>query len=257
MSALTHACCSKPPTDTQWQRKGEDRALTRKVNGEERRAYRTGPRESKRGIIAIYDIFGFHPTGIQFYDRLAMAHGGFQVSAPYLFKQIMPQSLLGNREGVMAWLSEHGDYKNTHFDEVIRAAVEDLRADGCTSISIVGQCWGTFIAIKAASEDDSPFLAAGGPHPSFTTVDSVKDIKCPLILFPSKDEQDMVPVIEAVNEKRFSIKSMQQRFDTMHHGWTSSRGDWSDPEQLQAGLEAVHLLAEFFAQAAEMCEKSE
>ncbi|KAF9958368.1 hypothetical protein BGZ72_000434 [Mortierella alpina] len=113
MSTLTNAFCNTSPTDAQ---------------------------NSKRGIIAVYDIFGFHPTGIQFYDRLASANGGFQVSAPYLFKQIMPQSLLGNREGSTAWLSEHGDYKNTHFDEIIRAAVEDLRADGCTSVSIFGQC---------------------------------------------------------------------------------------------------------------------
>ncbi|KAF9566834.1 hypothetical protein EC968_003577 [Mortierella alpina] len=189
-------------------------------------------------------------------SRLALAQGGFQVSAPYLFKQIMPQSLLGDRGRLMAWLSEHGDYKNAHFDEVIRAAVEDLRADGCTSISIVGQCWGTLMAIKAASEDDSPFLAAGGPHPSFTTVEVVKNIQCPLILLPSKDEADMVPVIEAVNQKNFSIKSVQRRFDNMHHGWTGSRGDWSDPEQLKAGLEAVHLLADFFVHAAEMSEKN-
>ncbi|KAF9287849.1 hypothetical protein BGZ68_001198 [Mortierella alpina] len=256
MTTLTSTCCNTPPTNAQWQRKGEDRILTQKVHGEERKVYRTGPKDSKRGIIAIYDIFGFHPTGIQFYDRLALAHGGFQVSAPYLFKQIMPESLLGDREALMAWLSEHGDYRNNHFDEVIRAAVEDLRADGCTSVSIFGQCWGTYIAIQAASEDDSPFLAAGGPHPSITTVDTVKNVKCPLILLPAKDDGDMVPVIEVVNQKNFPIKSVQRRFETVQHGWTGSRGDWSDPEQLKAGLEAVHLLAEFFAHAAELSEQS-
>ncbi|KAG0207065.1 hypothetical protein BGX28_001608 [Mortierella sp. GBA30] len=254
MSTLTDSCCNTPPTNAQWERKGKDVVLSTKVHGLEKKTYRTGPKDSKRGIIAIYDIFGFHPTGIQFFDRLAMAHGGFQVSAPHFFEEYMPMNLLGDRPALMAWLSKHGDYKKCHFDDLIRTAVADLRADGCTSFSIFGQCWGAWIAVQAASEDDSPFLAAGGPHPSMMSVELVKDIKCPLILLPSKDEDDMNPVIDAVNNKNFAVKSEQKRFPNMHHGWTGGRGDWTDPEQFKAGLEAVHDLAEYFAKVAEVEE---
>lgn len=220
---LIEVCCNTPPTNAEWVNKGVDKVLPTTVNGEDRLTYRTGPEDSKRGIIGVYDIFGFHPTAYQFFDvyilealsyhyysifsetkgkianlflqRLALANGGFQVSVPHMFTVDSPAAqLLGNRPALVEWVSKHGDYKNSHLDAVIRAAVEDLRADGCTSFSIIGQCWGAWIAVQAASEEDSVFLAAGGPHPSMTTIETVKDVRCPLIILASKDEDDMVCV---------------------------------------------------------------
>jgi dienelactone hydrolase len=100
--------------------------------------------------------------------------------------------------GVMPWIQANGDYKKNHIYEIIKAAVKDLRRDGCTTVSIFGQCWGALMAVKAASEEDSPFLAAGGPHPSFVTVEAVKDIKGSLIILPSRDEADMVSGTNAI-----------------------------------------------------------
>ncbi|KAG0215570.1 hypothetical protein BGX33_001131 [Mortierella sp. NVP41] len=253
---LNDSCCNTLPTNAQWTNKGVDKVLPTKVNGEDRLVYRTGPKDSKRGIIGIYDILGFSPTGTQFFDRLASTDGGFQVSIPHIFKENMPLELLGNRPALIEWLGKHGDYKKSHLDDLIRAAVEDLRADGCTTFSIYGQCWGTFVAIQAASEPDSLFLSTGGPHPSLTTVEAVKDIKCPLILLPSKDEADMIPVIESVKDKNFAVESFQKRYDNMDHGWTGGRGDWSDPEQLKAGLDAIELLADYAARVAAVAEKN-
>lgn len=191
--SLTSACCNTPPTDAHWHNKGEQKTLATKVNGQERTTYRTGPKDSKRGIIAIYDIFAYHPTTYQFFDRIAESHGGFQLSAPHVFLNGgATVEQLGDMPKLMAWIGENGDYKKSHIDEVIKAAVEDLRADGCTSFSIFGQCWGAKIAVEAASEEGTPFLAAGGPHPSFYSVDLVKNIKTPLIVLASKDEADMV-----------------------------------------------------------------
>ncbi|KAG0354296.1 hypothetical protein BGZ54_001711 [Gamsiella multidivaricata] len=252
--SLTDACCNTPPTNAVWQNKGHDKILPHKVNGIERKTYRTGSKDSKRGIIAVHDILGFHPTTYQFLDRLAESNGGFQVSAPHFFSEGMPESLLGDRSALMAWLSEHGDYKNNRLYDVVLAAVENLRADGCTTFSIEGQCWGTYIAIQAASEPGNPFLAVGGPHPSFTTVELVKDVKCPLILLASKDEADMIPVIESVKHKNFAVESFHKRYDNMQHGWTGGRGDWSDPEQFKAGLEAIDLLGQYYAKVAEVAE---
>ncbi|KAG0286804.1 hypothetical protein BGZ96_009154 [Linnemannia gamsii] len=252
---LIEVCCNTSPTNAEWVNKGVDKVLPTKVNGEDRLTYRTGPKESKRGIIGIYDIFGFHPTAYQFFDRLALANEGFKVSVPHMFKVVSPvEQLLGNRPALMEWVSKHGDYKNSHLDALIRAAVEDLRADGCTSFSIIGQCWGTWIAVQAASEEDSLFLAAGGPHPSMTTIETVKDVRCPLILLASKDEDDMLPVVESVKHKNFAVESFHKRFENMHHGWCGCRGDWKDPEQFKAGLEAIKLFADYFTKVAEVSE---
>lgn len=117
------------------------------------------------------------------------------MSVPHVFKEASPAAqLMGNRPALREWVFKHGDYKNSHIDALIRAAVKDLRADGCTSFSIIGQCWGAWIAVQAASEEDAVFLAAGGPHPSMMSIETVKDVRCPLILLASKDEDDMVYV---------------------------------------------------------------
>ncbi|KAF8951145.1 hypothetical protein BGZ46_004142, partial [Entomortierella lignicola] len=157
---LVDSCCNTPPTEAQWQPKGQEKVLPTLINGGERKTYRTGPKDSKRGVIAIHDIFGYHPTGIQFFDRIAASNGGFQLSAPEIFKERIPASLVGDRPAMMTWLGEHGHYTHSHLDEIIHAAVEDLRADGCTTFSIFGQCWGAYIGIQAASEEGTPFLAA-------------------------------------------------------------------------------------------------
>ncbi|KAF9899599.1 hypothetical protein BX616_002936 [Lobosporangium transversale] len=250
--SLTESCCNTPPVqDAQWHNKGEQVALSQQIAGEERTTYRTGPKDSKRGLIAIYDIFAYHPTTYQFFDRIAESHGGFQLSAPHIFtKGGYPPDQMGDSAKLMAWIGANGDYKGNHIDEIIRVAVEDLRKDGCTSFSIFGQCWGALMSVKAASEEGNPFLAAGGPHPSFFSIETVKDTKAPLIILASKDEADMVPVIDSIKHKNFPVEPFHKRFDNMHHGWTGGRGDWSQPDQFQAGLEAVDLLSGFFAKAA-------
>jgi hypothetical protein len=48
------------------------------------------------------------------------------------------------------------------------------------------------MAAKAASVEGSNFVAVGGPHPSFYSIDTTKNVKAPLIILASKDEADMV-----------------------------------------------------------------
>ncbi|KAF8939525.1 hypothetical protein BGZ58_009530, partial [Dissophora ornata] len=211
--------------------------------------------DSKRGLIAIYDIFGDHATTYQFFDRIAESHGGFQLLAPDVFKNGgIPGEYMGNSAKLMEWIGANGDFKKNHIDEMINVAVEDLRKAGCTSFSIFGQCWGALMAVKAASEEGNPFLAAGGPHPSFYSVETTKDTKAPLIILASKDEADMIPVIENLKQKNFPVESFLKRFDNMHHGWTGGRGDWTQPDQFEAGLEAVDLLGAYFVKVSEVSE---
>ncbi|KAF9433986.1 hypothetical protein BGZ76_008727 [Entomortierella beljakovae] len=248
---LSDACCNGKPTNAEWEHKGTKVPLSSKINGVEYSVYRTGPKDSKRGLIAIGDPLGLSPTTLQVYDRIAISHGGFQVAAPYLFKDgPLPESFLGNRDAMITWIGANGDFKKNFIDQIILAAVEDLRAAGCTTFSIFGQCWGAFISLQAVSEPNQPFLAAGGLHPSNTNIETVKNVNCPLILLASKDEEDMIPVIESIKHKNFPVESFQARFDDVPHGWCGSRGDWTIPEQYKSGLKAVDLLGEYFSKVA-------
>ncbi|KAF9577919.1 hypothetical protein BGW38_006577 [Lunasporangiospora selenospora] len=250
MTTLVAACCNTPPTQAQWQEQGEYKPLTT-IDGYEYKTYRTGPKDSKRGVVAIYDIFAYHPTGLQFFD----SHGGFQVTAPDFFKgNGIPDEVFGNVERLMKWIGDYADYHKNHIGTLIKAAADQLRAEGCTTVSVFGQCWGSLMSVLAVSEEDSQFLAAGGPHPSFTTIDAVKNVKAPLILLASKDEGDMAAVVDSLKSKNFPVESFHKRFNNMHHGWTGGRGAWAIPEQLEAGLEAVDLLGAYFAKVAQVAE---
>lgn len=115
------------------------------------------------------------------------------MSAPdYFLEGGIPPECLGDSSKVMGWIGQHGDYKKNHILEVTLAAVEDLRKAGCTSFSLVGQCWGVLMTAKIVSEEGTPFLSAGGPHPSFISLETTKDVKTPMILLASKDEADLV-----------------------------------------------------------------
>ncbi|KAF9018633.1 hypothetical protein BGZ52_004142 [Haplosporangium bisporale] len=253
--SLSDACCTNPAANpAPWTQQGHFKTLPATLHREGRRTYRTGPKDSKHGIIVIYDVLGYTPTGFQFFDRLATSNGGFQISAPQLLPEGgMPVSLLesGDRPAMFEWIGKNGDYDAHHLAEAIDAAVQDLRNDGCTTFAIYGQCWGAIISAKAASEEGNVFLAFGGPHPSIKSVDWVKDVKCPMVLCPAKDDDDMTPLLEVVNSKNFAVKSTQKRFENVVHGWTGGRGDWSDPVQLQAGLEAIQFLTDFYLKTIE------
>ena len=64
-------------------------------------------------------------------------------------------------------------------------------------------------------------------------------------------------MIESLKHKNFPVESFQTRFDNVQHGWCGSRGDWSNPEQLKAGLEVVDLLGEYFAKVAKIAESKQ
>ena len=90
-------------------------------------------------------------------------------------------------------MEEHGSYgAPAHLDALIHAAVEDLRKDGCTHFVIYGQCWGAWKALEAAADSTMPFLATGGPHPSRMSEALMRAARCPIILLPAKDDDDMV-----------------------------------------------------------------
>ncbi|KAF9943701.1 hypothetical protein BGZ72_003510, partial [Mortierella alpina] len=156
------------------------------------KTYRTGPKNAKIGIIGAYDICGFTPTTYRFYDTLARSHGGYQISIPHYFKkENLPGNAMPDRTATMGMIHKYGSYKESHVDEMILAAIKDLRADGCESFVMYGQCWGAWIAVQAAGDERMPFVGAGGVHPSLLTNELVFKTRIPLILLPTKDDDDM------------------------------------------------------------------
>ncbi|KAF9124384.1 hypothetical protein BGW39_008245 [Mortierella sp. 14UC] len=251
---ITEACCNTPATKTAWVKKGAFKPLSKHVAGIERRTYRAGPSSSKLGVVALIDIHGFHPTTVQFLDSLA--DKGFQVSAIDLFLNgPMPDEYMGDMAKLGGWIRTNAEYTNNHVGELVKIAAQDLKADGCESLFVIGHCWGVHLAIRAASEADQVFLGVAGPHPTAVTVPLVANLKCPLALFPAMDDPDMVPVIAAVQAKGYSTPSVHVRYDNMPHGFCGGRGDWTIPEQNEAAVQVLQKMSEFFSTLAQRKEE--
>ncbi|KAH7044993.1 hypothetical protein BKA57DRAFT_468387 [Linnemannia elongata] len=243
---ITDACCNTPPTKTAWVKKGTFKPLSKQVAGIDRRTYRTGPTTSKLGVVSLIDIHGFHPTTVQFLDTLG--DKGFQVSAIDLFLNgPMPDEYMGDMAKLGGWIRTNAEYTNNHIGELVKIAAQDLKADGCESLFIIGHCWGVHLAIRAASEPDQVFLGVAGPHPTAVTLPLVTNLKCPLALFPAMDDPDMVPIIQAVQDKGFSTPSVHVRFDKAPHGFCGGRGDWTIPEHNEAATQVLQKTSELFS----------
>lgn len=104
----------------------------------------------------------------------------------------MPDEYMGDMPKLRTWIQSNASYSDSHVDELVKIAAYDLKAEGCESLFIVGHCWGTHLAIRAASEPGQGFLGVAGPHPTAVSVSLVTNLKCPLALYPSVDEPDMV-----------------------------------------------------------------
>lgn len=107
----------------------------------------------------------------------------------------MPDEYMGDMAKLGGWIRTNAEYTNNHIGELVKIAAQDLKADGCESLFIIGHCWGVHLAIRAASEPDQVFLGVAGPHPTAVTLPLVTNLKCPLALFPAMDDPDMVSVL--------------------------------------------------------------
>lgn len=67
-----------------------------------------------------------------------------------------------------------------------------------------------------------------------------------MLIMPSGTDPDHTPVKEVLDKKLFGDKCKYRRFDDMHHGFCSARGDWSIPEQATRASEAVDTFVKFF-----------
>jgi len=243
--ALVEACCTIPPVSSSYEPIGE----TVKVGGVD--AYVTGPKDAKVGLIAAYDIFGFHNNTKQFCDRLASV--GYRVILPDFFRGEpwpLDQFPIQDMSVLSAWMGKQSEW--SHVGPIFEAATAFLKADGAIKIGAFGFCWGAKMCI-ILGRDASKVDALAFLHPSAFNEEDFRLVKVPLINLPSKDEPDMLPLHKVLEESNPEIaaKSAHHRFDDVHHGWCAARGyqvtDFGDSHVSKRATDALNLVHEFFA----------
>ncbi|KAJ1887466.1 hypothetical protein LPJ66_009103 [Kickxella alabastrina] len=235
--SFTHTCCNTPAVKAEYAAKGVKGAIG------DMECYFAGNKESKRAIIVTYDIFGYHANVIQLCDILG-SQGFYVVLPDFLRGKPLTEADLG-KPGVFAkFAANEGSWaanKAAH-----KAVYDFLKAEGVTSVGVIGFCWGAHLAVSAASDMDREFGGVAIVHPSMIAEGDLGKVQAPLLALPSKDEPDYSKDFESLKDKAFFDKCYMERFNDMFHGFCGARGDWSKPEQARRANDAIKLISKFF-----------
>ncbi|RUS21856.1 Alpha/Beta hydrolase protein [Endogone sp. FLAS-F59071] len=240
--SLPPTCCSVPSVESDYASIG----VTERV--EDIDLYTVGPKDAKRAVVLIYDVFGPHPNTKQFADILAKTHGFYVVIPDFFRGDAWNAEKMANDPTwvkIKEWIATAGHWEKISVD--LGKVKTHLTASGVKSVGLVGFCWGAKIAVTATGAD-SWYAGAALIHPSQITTSDAEKANAPILLLPSKDEGDLTEFFEVVKSKPFGAQSYYQRFDDMHHGWCGARGDYTDPLNKQRATEALQITADFFAQ---------
>ncbi|ORY97566.1 Alpha/Beta hydrolase protein [Syncephalastrum racemosum] len=238
--SYSKACCTIPPVEGSTY---EPTGVIENVG--DLPVYVVGPKDAKKSVFVIYDIFGFHVNTKQFCDVLAN-RCGYRVVMPDFFRgePWSPAKMTpADMPSLMEWVGKVGT-----IDVVLPQlqAVRDwIKPQGVNQAGIVGFCWGAKIAVQATAKD-SFFGSASLIHPSFVDTKDAEEAGAPILAIPSKDEPDMTEYMAVLAKKPFGNLCEHHRFDDMHHGFAAARGDWNDEVNKKRATEAVQLTANFF-----------
>jgi dienelactone hydrolase len=248
MPAQTHhsaACCNVPPVVIKgYQEKGTYETV------DNLKTYVTGPADAKKGILVIYDIFGYFPQTLQGADILA--HSGdsqkYRVVIPDWFEgkpcpiEWYPPNTEQKQKDLGAWFS---NWPPTKAVDRLPSYLEAARAQfpDTTEWAIIGYCWGGKVASLIGATD--LFKAVATCHPAMIEPKDAENVKVPMIMLPSMEED-----ADAVDkfEKTLKVPHHVETFSDQVHGWMAARADLEDDRVREEYVRGYKLLLKFFGE---------
>ncbi|KAI1402237.1 alpha/beta-hydrolase [Hypoxylon fuscum] len=228
MSKHSEACCRIPPiVDEGYEAKGTYIEL----NGT--KTYVTGPADSDKAILSVYDIFGFFPQTIQGADILANgdAERKYQVYIPDLFEgnpariEWYPPTDDEKKAKLGQWFEEVAVWPK-HIPKVIgflKAA--EKNNPNIKSWGIIGYCWGGKMASILAGSKDLLFKVAVQTSPAMIDAGDAANVKIPTMMLIS--EEEAVSDVKTYEES-LKVPKHIEIFEDQVHGFMSARADLKD-----------------------------
>eukprot|EP00878_Enallax_costatus_P000227 GHUV01000291.1.p1 GENE.GHUV01000291.1~~GHUV01000291.1.p1 ORF type:complete len:268 (+),score=49.13 GHUV01000291.1:86-889(+) len=231
-------CAAGAPVNVDYNPKGRYEQIG------DMRVYIAGE-ENTKGLIPVYDIFGFSNQFLQVCDRLAAM--GYVVAAPDIFRG-QPWSLEKfppkPEDNLSGWIQSYS------WDEKVKpdvyAVVNRLRSQGVSSFGTIGFCWGAAMSVRAAA-DGATFRAAALLHPSLFGKEGewCPAVKGPIAVF-SANGDPYETIQEAMKGHQHADQCVYRQYNNMIHGFCGARGKFEDPEVAKCVGEVLGLLQEFF-----------
>ncbi|KAI0850873.1 Alpha/Beta hydrolase protein [Daldinia vernicosa] len=220
----SEACCNIPPVVAKdYAAKGTYEEL----GGY--KSYVTGPKQATKGIITIFDIFGFYPQTLQGADILATSDRSqqYRVFIPDWFHgepaplEWFPPDTEDKQKNLAAFFQKNSPpsvaAKVPDYVAVVKAKYPEIK-----SWAILGFCWGGKVVSLVLSQPDTVFRAGVEAHPAMVDPADAEKIKVPLALLASKDEP---PEDVKKFEQNLKVPKHVEIFGDQIHGWMAARSD--------------------------------
>ncbi|KAI0551449.1 hypothetical protein F4679DRAFT_539333 [Xylaria curta] len=236
----SEACCNVPPIVS----KGYDaKGRYEELGGY--KTYVTGPSDTTKGIVAIYDIFGYYPQTLQGADIMATSgETKYSVFIPDWFKgdpaslEWFPPDNEEKQKKLGAFFQKHpppGVASET--PGYVKALSE--KYPEIKEWAILGFCWGGKVVSLATASLENPFKAGVEVHPAMVDPEDAKKIKVPLALLASKDEN---PEDVKKFDANLTGPKYVETFPDQIHGWMAARSQLEDERvksEYKRGYETV------------------
>ncbi|KAI1382978.1 Alpha/Beta hydrolase protein [Hypoxylon trugodes] len=242
------ACCNIPPVvSTGYITKGSYEEL----GGY--KTYVTGPADAEKGIISVYDAFGYFDQTLQGADILATSdkHQKYKVFVTDWFKEKplpiewFPPDTEEKQKGVGEFFGNPENLPPTvaaklpEYVKALQAANPSIKSWG-----ILGYCWGGKVASLVTSSESSLFKVAAAVHPGMVDPADANGIKVPFILLASGDEP--VEKIKEFDDRLKVPKKHVETFSDQVHGWMAARADLANPRVKEEYVRGYQAVLDFF-----------
>ncbi|CAI7577815.1 unnamed protein product [Penicillium discolor] len=241
----SQACCNIPPVVSEgYAPKGSYEELGGM------KSYVTGPEEATKGIVAVFDIFGYFDQTIQGADILAASdqHQKYKVFMPDWFNgspcpvEWYPPNTEEKQKDLGEWFGKNMPQGTA---AALPGYIAALKAanPSITSWGLIGYCWGGKVAEIVTSGEDNPFKIAAACHPAMVDPSGAEKIPVPYILLASGED----PAEDVKQfENRLKVPHHVETFGDQVHGWMAARADLSNPRVQEEYIRGYKTVLEFF-----------
>ncbi|OAA63606.1 dienelactone hydrolase family protein [Niveomyces insectorum RCEF 264] len=227
----SEACCNVPPVVSQgYKVKGTYETYAGK------KTYTVGPDDATKGIVVVFDIFGYKDQTLQGADILATSdnENKYKVFMPDWFDGAplpleyhpsFPPNTPEKQEALKTFFGKHSppsvSAKLLAYTQALKQQFPSIKTWG-----VLGYCWGGKVVVLTLANDANPFAAGVEAHPAMVDPNDATGLKVPVALLASKDE---TPADVAAFEKNLTVPHHVETFGDQIHGWMAARSDLADP----------------------------
>ncbi|CAN6990556.1 endo-1,3;1,4-beta-D-glucanase [Brassica rapa] len=229
-------CCENPPVLNPLSGSGH----VEKLAGLD--VYVSGSPDSNKCVLLVSDIYGYEAPNLRALADKVAASGFYVVVPDYFYGD--PYDPSHQDRSVPVWIKDHGPDKG--FEDT-KPVLEAIKNKGITAIGAAGMCWGGKVVVELSKEE--LIQAAVLLHPTYVTVDDIKDVKVPIAILGAEDDfltpPALVKQFEEILASKPEVSSYVKIFPNVSHGWTT-RYDINDPEAVKAAEEAHKEMLDWF-----------